>query len=299
MFLFLNFQGIWLSASKLNLATHTDTPGCQEMQTVSPENILETKPKRPGSDNDPDNSSQLGKSASASQNFPFHPHLSKSGIGGDILSGNSIFGTLEENSHHSVNHNSSSDAKVLQNNCIGSVTIVDSNSTPQVRNVRVNIVNPASKYTQHTPNTVSYFIPEGSYLCPQTARNMTGLQYRSGDLIKPVPNFSVGSIKLEKLKIYGQVTENTDGKQGGFDETCISGSRNKRKRYLPFRSPLLNRTNENEEGRELQAPVVKKTKLEHTDLPLGRTTKAVDIDLYGSVSINNLLTTMSTLCISL
>lgn len=257
----------------MNLSTHTDTPGCKEMQTVSPENILETKPKLAGSSGNLSSYGQKVKSISPSAKFPCQSQLSTVR---DDSSGTVTFSSCGKSLPQPLNNypgqNIDANPNIVRNSQTGNSISPGLDGrrkpSPQVRNVRVNIVNPAVRYLQRTTRSVSSVISESPYLSSQGA---TGLEneYVGLNPCQSVNNFSVGNINLENLKIYGELPESTGSIRNVLDVVSTPESRNKRKRYMPFRSPFLDRTNQDEDESESQC-VPKKRKVEYEDLPLGK-----------------------------
>lgn len=251
------------------------------MQTVSPENVLETKPKPEGSDADSGNTQGLDSSHGhadpvtvscgfvnlcAPTSKP-HPDFRNALTGAPVyaLHGKKLTEGRDSNDRFIADVGRNSTLSVLCSSGEGG-------KTPQmVRNVRVNIVTPSSSLMQGTPRTVSCVITENPVSSTQMLYNLSAFE-GSVDVgpnillpvALPVDGMTLENLSLGQKEVAGSSTELYQGNVLGSPET-----RNKRKRYMPFRTPLLDKTNQEEGEDETQSSASKKPKLECTDLPLG------------------------------
>ena len=247
------------------------------MQTVSPENILETKRKPPGCGKEPTSEHKTRKSqlhtTSTSQSFQFQPPPAQfvNGHNFDNVCGQKVSQSALQNSGMNFGSKFTQNHTRSTGNLLNVVEAPRMKSSPQIRNVRVNIVSPAARYVQQTQRTAPCVISESPYLHIQPVEPST--DYRSFNGQKSLtPQFSVGNIKLESLSINQQVpqcsglTNNVSG--GSLCARNISAkvttpeAKNKRKRYRPYRSPYLDLPNQEDAEVESPLPETKKLKLE-------------------------------------
>lgn len=252
------------------------------MQTVSPENVLETKPKLEGSDAESGNVQNLDCSRGqadpvtvscgfenlCAQTSKSHPDFR------NALTGAPVYALHGKKLTEGQDCNNRDIAEVGRNSALSVLcSSSEGGKTPQMsRNVRVNIVTPSSSLTQRTPRTVSCVITENPVSSTQMLFHVSAFE-RSADVgpnillpvALPVDSMTMENLSLgQKEEVAGSSVKLYQGNVLGSPET-----RNKRKRYMPFRTPLLDKTNHEEGEDETQSSVSKKPKLECTDLPLG------------------------------
>jgi len=130
--------------------------------------------------------------------------------------------------------------------CVYTASKVIKKQSPAVRNVRINIVQPLkSPVTEKKPPRVVYASRDvGMFISKNTdpGRRKSEPQDQPHVTIKKV-RLSSGEAVPTKT---GPVSANSDGYLLSPDQ------RNKRKRYMPLRSPLLSVTNCSEGGDEMQ-----------------------------------------------
>ncbi|XP_052271001.1 uncharacterized protein LOC127871823 isoform X1 [Dreissena polymorpha] len=263
-------RGIWHSASKLNLSGDGDTPKCKEMQIVSPENVLETKPKLGLSGTGAQTSLQNQFSISGLEPYSIYSQMQSPvrsrGSSNEMTS-------KDENKRPSY----SSYYRVVPPSQVAStpkrvagVTPVSHNfshtrdlkpATANIRSIRINIVQPRSIANLKRQTVVKSYRVSSAVPCITSSQ----------------PQHCASQSSAGNACCTNKMTSVT------VNQACCHGnnamvsppSKNKRKRYVPLRSPLQTRTNNTQRWLDTAEPPYKKCR------PLG------DFDSASKTGYNN------------
>lgn len=279
-----HLQGIWHSASKCHLPDKADTPGRKEMETVSPENILETKPKEDGS---------IITIAPRSTGFlstirPMTEILSSKEKQNDnanitkMLDVQEIVEMLPDNCFTANNgtylrsnnkaepENNVEDRLPFRGQAGGSNSSVPSPvgqviKTTQMKNVKVRIIHasPSQRNQQNKLNNITS-VSSTSAALPFTSASSKGPKFvhmtpglfgQTQQFITKKENYSPilenqhAITQVRRIPVPVVTTLHEVPIPVGSPHQCGVGFgspelKNKRKRYTPFRSPFLDRTNQ-------------------------------------------------------
>lgn len=237
------------------------------MQTVSPENILETKSTI--SDKEAPYITGCGEFGySKNSCFQAQPGTSfEKSLSSE--SPPSVFSHMYPFPHQSSSYNeeTSGNKEVSSSSNKDSMTTEVKKSNPIIRNFRINIVNPSSGFFQRKPNSAPYVIPESPF---KNARNTDASYHNSGANLGS--SVSATNLRLDHSNKGNEFQHSCKPDERSIQtDAFVAGSpefRNKRKRYMPFRSPFLDVTNQEEDDNERSEPEAKKSKVDSMNIQL-------------------------------
>ncbi|XP_045187445.2 uncharacterized protein LOC123545175 [Mercenaria mercenaria] len=303
-------KGIWHSASKHHLPDKADTPGHKEMESVSPENILETKPKidaeiaatstsagfhstiRPMTEiltNQANNSDfeytehTVYPLKMFSNTHQFTPFTASGSLHSksDIDTNNKTKQLNISGKSHSFKTSTPSSApssisqiggKVIKTIPVRNVKIQIVHASPSQRNLQNKLMDASSvsstsavKCFKNISNVTPKVVHVNPELYDQTPQNVKKENYN------PVPENHFAVTQLKRIPVPVMTTLQEIPVPMGSPLQCTAGlcspeMKNKRKRYTPFRSPFLDRTNQDSDDDSWPSEQKKVKLFQHEDV---------------------------------